>query len=243
METDFKVKTEKFEGPLDVLLELIEKRKLLINEISLAKVTDDYISYIKSLGQFPLGAGAHFILIASTLLLIKSKSLLPSLNLTEEEQGSIDDLERRLKLYQKMKELSVGIKKMFGHKILFPKQPSKLSNIVFSPDNNTNISSLFNAVKDVLKNLPKKEFLPKAVIQKVISLEEMIGNLTKRITSSLRMTFKEFANISKGDKVNIIVSFLAMLELVKQGIISVKQEKDFDDIHMETNHINTPQYN
>ena len=82
----FKVKTSSFEGPLDLLLDLIEKRKLFINDVSLAKVTDDFIAHIKQFDDLPMAESAHFILIASTLLLIKSKSLLQELNLTEEEK-------------------------------------------------------------------------------------------------------------------------------------------------------------
>ena len=92
----YKIKLDGFEGPFDLLLDLIEKRKLHINDISLSKVTDDYISHVKSIQHFPIALSANFILIASTLLLIKSKSLLPALQLTEEEQMSIEDLENRL---------------------------------------------------------------------------------------------------------------------------------------------------
>src|SRR3989344_9116880 len=93
----FHVKTEVFEGPLDLLLSLIEKHKLHINDVSLSKVTDDYISYVNAQVDFPMGQAADFILVASTLVLIKSKSLLPTLDLSKEEQGDIADLERRLK--------------------------------------------------------------------------------------------------------------------------------------------------
>ncbi|MEK7117749.1 MAG: segregation/condensation protein A, partial [Patescibacteria group bacterium] len=86
MDTDFKVKTGDFEGPLELLLELIEKRKLHINDVSLSQVADDFIAHIKSLEEFPMNDSADFILIASTLLLIKSKSLLPTLELTEDEK-------------------------------------------------------------------------------------------------------------------------------------------------------------
>ena len=102
--------------------------------------------------------------------------------------------------------------------------------------------TLFLAVSDVLKNLPKKEFLPKAVVAKVMSLEEMITHLTKRVTNGLRMSFREFSADGKANKVHVIVSFLAMLELVKQGVISVAQEKQFDDIVMETEELGVPKY-
>src|SRR3989344_7803810 len=115
----YHVKTDNFQGPLDLLLSQIEKRKLPINEISLSKVTDDFISYIEGEEKFPIALSAHFILIASTLLLIKSKSLLPTLELSGEEQGNIEDLERRLKELKRIKELSLHVAKRFGKEMLF----------------------------------------------------------------------------------------------------------------------------
>jgi segregation and condensation protein A len=151
----FTVKQQSFEGPLDVLLNLIEKRKLFINDISLAKVADDYLEYVKSLGDFPIGDSANFVLIASTLVLIKSKSLLPNLELTSEEQGDIADLEHRLKVYKRIKELSVGVKNIFGKQISFEPEPRKVEP-VFSPDEKMKIPNMLSAIRDVLKNLPKK---------------------------------------------------------------------------------------
>ena len=90
--------------------------------------------------------------------------------------------------------------------------------------------------------MPKIESLPKASVKKIISLEEVIGNLTERIKTSLSMNFKDFARMGKEDKINVIISFLAMLELVKQGVIEVMQEKQFDDIKMHTQETNTPKY-
>jgi segregation and condensation protein A len=240
--THYSVKLEQFQGPLDLLLNLIEKRKLFINDISLSKVADDYIAHINNLGHFPIAESAHFILIASTLLLIKSKSLLPTLNLTTEEEESIHDLENRLKLYKRIKELSMHVKSKFGKDIIFEKNQSRETITVFSPDTSMTIPSLVLAIRDVLKNLPKKEFIPKVLVKKVISLEEMITSLTDRIKSSIKMSFKEFAKVGKEEKVHVIVSFLAMLELVKQGVIMVTQEKDFDDINIENQDVNVPNY-
>lgn len=242
MESEFQVKTHIFEGPLDTLLSLIEKRKLFINDISLAQVADDYIAYVKSLESFPIADSAHFILIASTLVLIKSKSLLPTLSLTEEEESSIEDLENRLKEYQKYKALSIHLREMFGIHTEYVRLPSKEQIVVFTPDRNTSVARLHEVIKSVINQIPKKEFVPKAVVQKVISLEEMIESLTKRITSSMKMSFKDFSGHGKKDKVEVIVSFLAMLELVKQGIIQVRQDKDFHDIEMHTDIVTVPRY-
>lgn len=242
-EQDFTIKTEVFEGPLEVLLNLIEKRKLLINDISLAKVTDDYISHVREIENMPIAKTSHFILIASTLLLIKSKSLLPTLTLSEEEQESIDDLERRLKLYKRFKDLSINIENMFGKNVMFRKKETKQIVVEkFSPSKQTNTPGLHSLIKSLISTFPKKEIVPKAVLKKVISLEEMIGKLTERVRSGIQMKFSEFANVGKEEKVNIIVGFLAMLELVKQGILNANQEAKYSEIDMETKEIGTPRY-
>jgi len=243
---EYQVKTHIFEGPLDTLLSLIEKRKLFINDISLSQVADDYIAYIKQrenvADNFPIADSAHFILIASTLVLIKSKSLLPNLTLTEEEEHSIEDLEARLTEYQKYKALSVHLRERFGIHTEYLRLPSKEKVIVFAPDKNTTISCLYETISSLILEIPKIEFVPKAVVQKVISLEEMMEDLRERITASLKMSFKDFAKVDKAEKVSVIVSFLAMLELVKQGIINVRQDHDFHDIEIETQVAGVPKY-
>lgn len=242
MKSSFLIKSEHFEGPLPLLLSLIEKHKLSINQVSLSKVADDFISYIKSFEDFPIAESADFILTASTLILIKSKSLLPSLVLSKEEEGNIEDLERRLKLYQKIKDLSGNLRKNFGkNPIFFPND--RPTNPVFSPHETITIMRLLESAKNIISVLPKFEKLPKAVVQKVMSLEEMIGNLSKRIEQSLKLSFKDFSGMGKKEKVHVIVSFLAMLELVKQGAIKVAQNESFSDITIETERdLSTPEY-
>lgn len=231
----YKVKTEIFEGPLDLLLQLIEKRKLHINDISLAKITDDYLSYISAVDSFPLKEAAHFILIASTLVLIKSRSLLPALVLTEDEESDILDLERRLREYKRIKELSEHIKILCGaHVMYIPLQRSRMES-VFSPTPKTTMRYMRKAMQFVLRALPKKEMIPLAIIKKIVSLEETIEILMERIKKSIHLRFHDFVNIGADGKMEIIVSFLAMLELIRRGIISVKQDKHFADILIENN--------
>lgn len=238
----FTVKTTSFEGPLDLLLDLIEKRKLFISDISLAQVTDDFIAHVRSFENMPMDESAHFILVASTLLLIKSKSLLPELTLTEDEQGDMQDLETRLKIYKRIKEASAHIDKLFGEDMIFTQSHSRPISPVFTPAPEFTLERALLSLKDLINRLPKKETLPKHVVEKVISLEDMIGTLTTRISSSLRMSFREFSKEHKGNRVNVIVSFLAMLELVKDGVLHVTQENSFSDIQMETKEIGVPRY-
>lgn len=242
MGTTYRVKTEVFEGPLELLLSLIEKRKLLINDIALAAVADDYMAHIRKLGRFPVREAAQFLLVAATLVLIKSKSLLPSLALTPEEEGSIEDLEKRLKLYQRLRGLGTRhIKSMYGHRRIFARLPQKSRDPVFSPDKKCTPEGLRAAIRHVAEALPMPEKIPETAIKKIISLEEMIERLTTRITSSLKLSFREFSGNDK-EKTHVIVSFLAMLELVKKGAIEATQDRQFADINMESRDISVPSY-
>lgn len=242
MATNYQVKLESFEGPLELLLDLIEKRKLFINEISLASIADDYIAHLKTFEKLPVDFVSNFLIVAATLVLIKSKSLLPTLSLTPEETQDIHELEDRLKEYQRIRELSLHVKNMFGTSPIFPQGQVRREVAVFTPEESITTSSLALSLREVISRFPKKQDLPKVLVKKVVSLEEMMDRLSNRITSSLKMSFREFAGVGKEEKVTVIVSFLAMLELVKQGMIAVAQDHPEDDIHIETNIVKTPEY-
>ena len=247
METsEYTVKTNIFEGPLDLLLSLVEKRKLFVNDLSLSKVADDFIAHINSIESFPIDESANFILTASTLLLIKSRSLLPTLDLTGEEEQSIEELQDRLKIYQDIKHLSEYLKERFGVQVMFEKRGRGEIPVVFSPDQTVTAKGLFEAIERTLSKIPKKEILPKATVRKVISLEETILRLTKRVQNQLSMRFSDVygkkKTMSREEKVDLVVGFLAVLELVKQGIVMVKQESIFEEIEIEHQQVNTPSY-
>ncbi len=246
----FSIKTPIFEGPLDLLLSLIEKRKLLINDVSLASVADDYMAHLQTADEFPTHDVAHFVLIASTLVLIKSRSLLPEFALSEEEEADIKDLEARLKIYKKIQQLAGELRERFGNKVLFaPVRSPYFDQKVFAPHPSITTGSLRESVFAIIARFPKVEILKKAVVEKIMSLEDMMSTLATRIQGALKMRFSEFAKTHKrGDaserevRVNTIVSFLAMLELVKQGILLVEQRGQFEDINMETETVATPNY-
>ena len=233
MEIDvYKIKTNGFEGPFGLLLELIEKRKLFINDVSLATVTEDYLNYMNKLGGLNPAETASFIVVASTLILIKSKSLLPNLSLTSEEEGDIKSLEERLRLYELFTKLGGNIKNIFGKRIIFAPLERKNDVLVFLPDAQITKENMMTFAKDALGSMPKKVFLPEVEVRKVISIEEMIENLTTRIQISMTTSFKNFTGkaTTKEEKVFVIVGFLAMLELVRNGILNVVQENNFEDI-------------
>ena len=241
MDQDFRIKAGEFEGPLDLLLELIEKRRLHISDVSLTQVTDEFIEYTKGFENFPIGDSADFLLIASTLLLIKSKSLLPNLELTTEEEESIESLEERLELYKKYKNLSIQIQKMFGNFLYFAEE-NKQKKVVFAPTREITLSNIKEVLLQVLNNIPKEVKLDKVTVAKIISLEEVMNKLSKRIEEGLQTSFRSFSNMGQTQKVDVIISFLAMLELVKRGSLRVSQDKHFEDIVMETESVGLPNY-
>lgn len=236
----YQIKTSVFEGPFGLLLNLVEKRKLFINDVSLSQVTDDYLNYINQMGGSHPREVSNFIVVAATLILIKSRSLLPNLNLTDEEQGDIQNLEERLKLYELFSRLSVHVKESFGKNVIFAPQERKSDVLVFLPDDQITRESMMGFARDVLGKMPKQTFLPEVEVRKVISIEEMIDSLTTRIQDSLKMSFKDFTGHSSGgrpvtreERVTVIVGFLAMLELIRNGILHAVQENNEDEIIIE----------
>lgn len=236
----FAIKTDVFEGPLELLLDLIERRKLLINDISLAAVTDDYIAYVRTLQEHHLAETSHFVLTASTLLLIKSKSLLPVLELTEEENRDVANLEERLKLYQLFRDKGRELSTLFGVHMLYEKQYVPDTTPLFTPDRRTTLSSLAEALQEVIRRFPKPVFRPQVSVRKMITLEEMIKRVEQRITQQFKLSFKELTHTQ--ERTDVIVGFLAVLELVKQGTILVRQEQHFHDIIIEREAVDTPRY-
>jgi segregation and condensation protein A len=245
MPTPVHVKTDVFEGPLELLLELIEKRKLLINDVSLASVCDEYIAHIGSQESLPVGETAEFVALAATLLLIKSRSLLPTLELSSDESRDIKELEYRLALYQLIKDAARGVagraKAPFLHEGNAP-QPEPL----FLFDTSITHDSLRAAAQTLIDGFPQIITLPKVAVKKIVSLEEMIEKMASRVSSAFRMSFKEFSGMGKAIdphiKHEVIVSFLALLELVKQGIIKANQGEHFSDIMLESDSVSTPSY-
>ncbi len=240
MSTHFSVQTDAFQGPLELLLELVEKRKLFVNEVSLARVADDYVRYVENHPSLPLAQTAQFLVVASTLLLIKSRSLLPGLELTPEEEIDIKELEERLALYSKVREAAVMLTKIAGQRpLLAPKKQQPMPNMLIKPTNLfTNI--LASTIKSIINDFPIFVKKPEVSVETTVSLPEMIERLTKRVKREVRSRFSSVAD--RADSAGLIVSFLALLELVRQGVVHVRQESKFADIDIETEQMSVPSY-
>ncbi len=237
----FTIATSVYEGPLGVLLDLIEGRKLLINEISLASIAEEFIAFTKKKDTLPIDEIAEFLRIASTLLLIKSKSLLPALELTEEEESDVEDLKRRLELHQHAREAARALSVLFGKQVSIQRE-AKSPTIFFSPGSDFTIEAITKNVKEVLNRTEEaKKPLPETSVQKVMTLEETMDKLSLRVQSALTLSFFQFSGEAK-ERVEKIVSFLALLELIKQGLVDVHQHEHFADIRITHTHVSTPRY-
>ena len=231
MPDKYEIKLEAFAGPMEKLLELIEERKMEITMVNLAEITNDFLKYLQTLTQ----ENAHpsiisdFVIVASKLLLIKSKALLPSLELTQEEEKDIQDLELRLKIYKEFKEASLGVKKLWDKKqYSFGKELFADFPPIFYPPENLQVNDLMGPIEKIIVELkaliPEKKSIKKAVISVKEKMEELMGRFKQHAENSFK-TITE----SKS-RLEIIVFFLAMLHLIRDRLITSTQGNQFSDI-------------
>jgi segregation and condensation protein A len=226
----FSIKTDSYEGPFEVLLDLIEARKLLVNELALASITEDFIQHVRAQATFPVEETANFIQIAATLLLIKSKSLIPDLSLTEDESADVEDLKRRLAAYEKVREASRELARIYGRHMMVP-VGERPPEVLFSPARDLSVAALSEAMARVLAAREEVEELPEARVKPLVTIEEMMDQLARRVQSAMTLSFKDFHGGTR-EKIEVIVSFLALLELVKQGAVAAEQFDRHGDIRI-----------
>lgn len=239
------LKTENFEGPIGALLDLIERKKMPISGVSLSAISGQFLDYLKTFEKLPYADTASFIETASILMLIKSRSLLPQMEISEEERQSIEELEKRLEIYQFIRNISLALKNIYGQAPMFEREAFANMDIVLGiKPANLSLQNIFEAAKNVINFLPKEENLPQVKVGRIIKLEEKISELARRIQDNIQTCFSDFSGqnrcgikLSKEElnemKTEIIVSFLALLELVKQGMAIAEQEKHFGDISVK----------
>lgn len=227
----YKVKLEKFEGPLDLLLQLIESEDLPITEVSLAKVTEQYVEHLQTLEQKNPDELADFLVVAAKLLLIKSRVLLPALEVGLEEDGF--SLEDQLKLYREYAAASRRVGQFISkHRFAFAREKALFQTGVFAPPTGVTPQKLVAVFLDVLSALLPIMELPKSAVLRTLSIKEKIEELRSLILKRAETSFSAMIRGAR-NKTEIIVSFLALLELIKQKIINVSQENIFEDISIK----------
>ncbi len=228
------VKLQQFEGPLDLLLSLIEEQKLSITDIALAEVTEQFLNYVKQLEQIEPTALADYLNIAAKLLVIKSKAILPSLEVAEDDEAEPEeDLTSKLILYKKFKEVARYLRQVDSQN-----QQGFIRTAVFSqkvnffPDPHVTAQTLHDSILKVLQQLKELDNLPKARVKEAVSIQEKISHLQDSLASRIETSLSELLAEAK-NKDEVIVTFLALLELIKQRIFSVEQELLFTDVKIK----------
>lgn len=229
----YKIELEQFQGPLDLLLQLIEGQKLDISQISLAGVTDQYLSYLETAREISAEDLADFLVVATKLLVIKSKILLPQL--ADEEEDSAEQLEAQLKMYQ---DYLVVVKKLEAiiSEGSFNFSRERLAtdlNPTFSPPKNLKIHDLSLVFQEVVKRVDYIVNLPQKVMARVVTLKEKILNLRDALKKCKRLNFNQILTNTQS-RTEIVVSFIALLELIKAGEVAVNQKGVFDEIVIES---------
>ncbi len=234
----YEVKLDNFEGPLDLLLHMVTKAKIAIEEIFISDITDRYIAYVNECDTLDMDQASDFLQMAATLLYIKSRALLPSERQEEEDDGTDPEQEliARLYEYKLYKEASVYMKELrvtakeFRYKLREQAIGEDLPPVFVNAD----LSALFAAYRLVLSRVPKDEINHEEVIirRDGFSVRKQTRYILDRVTVEGKVNFFSlFGKNPSSDEVS--VTFLAMLELVHLGSVRIRQNKHFTDITVE----------
>jgi segregation and condensation protein A len=235
--------TEKFSGPLGLLLSLIESEEMDITEVNLAKIADEYVNYIRGAKDINAEEMADFLVLAAKLLFIKSKALLPYLY-TAEDEAEVDDLEKQLRMYKEFVSASQKIKEIIAEKHflflppLIKNRRQQFNLPVFTAPLKVNSQILHEVFLRVLLNLEKQqeEELPESTLEPKINIEDRINSIKKMLLDKIRVNFSKLLSGAQ-NKTEVIVSFLAVLELAKQKELFFEQDELFSEIYISRNQV------
>jgi len=225
------IRLDQFEGPLDLLLRMIEEDKLDITEISLAKIADQYIAYIEANAAIDPNEVADFLVIAARLLLIKSKTLLPYLTRADEEE-EIQDFAQQLKIYKDFVDAAKCIEALFNRGAnMHSRDMLRFSEDehLFYPPPHVSLGVLQANFVEVSERMRPAPILAEESIVKAVSIEERIADIKQALEKLEQLSFYKFIE-KNTTRIDIIVSFIALLELVKQRGVAVEQRALFGDI-------------
>lgn len=230
MNTKYKVEIEKFQGPLDLLLQLIEERELDITEISLAEITNAFITHLDKIEELYPEELADFLVIATRLLYLKSRALLPFLEAEVEE--SAEQLAAHLRMYKEFRDASEALAERVSEgnfSIARSGTAKQLETVEFSPPERVTGQRLAEVYESALDRMQTVIRIPKAAIRKAITLKERITVLADLLAKHKELSFNEIIGSSR-DRTEIVITFLAVLELVKSRTVQVDQPESYSDI-------------
>ena len=234
----YEIRLDNFEGPLDLLCHLVEKNKMDINEVNITKITDQYIEYINAMQELNLDITSEFVLMASSLLYIKSKSLLPK-QVEDEGELTEEELIHRIIEYKKYKDISKKLKEQFEiYSKRFYKLPHKIELPKRKLEEKLSICILEEAYKNLLTKNEEKININAANIEKIaitetVTVTSKVKDIFKELMKKPKFIFNKLCKTKKYTKLETVTAFTGLLELTRRKKVKAQQEKIFGDITVE----------
>jgi segregation and condensation protein A len=236
METDYKVKLEIFEGPLDLLLYLVKRDEIDIYDISIERITRQYLEYLQAFKELKIDVAGEFVVMAANLIYLKSRSLLPLDQQPPEEDAEEDDprwdLIRQLIEYKKFKEAAIQLhdRALEQERIFTRDGGSAPASDAPLPLHEVGIFQLIHAFQEVIKRVEAREDLGEIFAER-FSVSEKIEKILERVGNGSSVRFSElFGQVAS--RVEIVVTFLALLELIRLNQVRALQRKMFEEIEI-----------
>ena len=234
----YKVKVENFEGPLDLLCHLIDKNKMDICDIKISEITDQYIAYLNAMEELNLEIASEFLIMASTLLYLKSKTLLPN-DVEDEKELTEEELLRRIIEYKKYKEITKTLKECAENN---SKKIFKNPEVIELPKQKLEATYTKEMISEMYKNVIEKNAqklnqnaknIEKIAITDTYTVESKVKVMFKELIRKKRFVFNTLFSLNKCNKKEVVTAFTGLLELSRRNKIMTKQEKTFGDILVE----------
>lgn len=236
----YAIKLDNFEGPLDLLCHLIDKNKMNIYDIKISEITDQYLEYINKAEEMNLEVTSEFLIMASTLVYIKSKGLLPKQE-EQEEELTEEELIARIIEYKKYKEITKKLRENYNE---FSGRFFKLAEEIKLPKQklekeytNTIIPDIYAELIDRNKNRLNQnaENIKKIAITDTYTVASKVKEMFKELVRKPRFVFNKLYSLSKCNKVEVVTAFSGLLELTRRDKVRATQEELFGDIIVEKN--------
>lgn len=234
----YAIKLDNFEGPLDLLCHLVDKNKMDINQIKISEITDQYIDYINKMQELNLDVTSEFILMASTLLFIKSRSLLPK-QVEDEAELTEEELVHRIIEYKKYKEISKKLKELYQ---VYSKRFYKVPDKIELPARKLEQNYSKDLIEQSYKNLVEKNKskinknainIEKIAITETVTVTSKVKDIFKELIKKPRFIFSKLCSAKKYTRLETVTAFSGILELTRRNKIKAQQERNFGDIIVE----------
>ncbi len=235
----YKIKIENFEGPLDLLCHLIDKNKMDICDVKISEITDQYIEYLNEMERMNLEIASEFLIMASTLLYLKSKSLLPSNDIEDEKELTEEELLRRIIEYKKYKEVTSKFREACEENY---KRFFKVPEIIELPKQKLEVSYTKEIIPDIYKEIVEKneqkvnqnaQNIQKIAITDTYTVESKVKVMFKELLHKKRFIFNKLFSTKKCNKQEVVTAFTGLLELSRRSKVITEQEELFGDITVE----------